>query len=79
MNQPPRVSTHQLYVVDAFLGELLQGSFGRLLQWESEALKCLVLTLHADLCLHLQGAASTHTSLLMELQIVFNGIIQLYI
>lgn len=49
---------HQLYVVDAFLGKLLQGSLGCLLQRESEALKCLVLILHADLRLHLQGATS---------------------
>lgn len=62
-SSPRTPQAYQLYVVDAFLGKLLQGSFGRLLQRESETLKCLVLTLNADLCLHLQGAASKHTNL----------------
>lgn len=49
---------YQLDVVDAFLGELLEGFFGRVLQGESEALNGLVLALHDDICLHLQGAPS---------------------
>lgn len=52
---------HQLNVIDVFMGKLLQGSSGRLLQWESDSLKCLVLAFHADLCRHLQGAAGTYT------------------
>lgn len=50
---------HQLYVVDAFLGKLLHGSLGCFLQWESDSLEGLVLTLHADIGFHLQGAANT--------------------
>lgn len=49
--------THQLDVVDALAGELLQRSLGALLQGEGEALQRLVLALHADLGVHLQGAA----------------------
>lgn len=49
--------THQLDVVDAPVGELLQGSLGALLQGEGKALQGLVLALHADLGLHLQGGA----------------------
>lgn len=45
--------THQLYVVDALLCELLQGSLGALPQGEGKALQSLVLAVHADLCLHL--------------------------
>lgn len=45
--------THQLYVVDALLCELLQGSLGAVPQGEGQALQRLVLTVHADLCLHL--------------------------
>lgn len=47
--------THQLDVVDAPLGELLQGPLGALLQREGEALQGLVLAVHADLRLPLQG------------------------
>lgn len=47
------IQAHQLYVVDALLCKLLQGSLGALPQGEGEALQSLVLAVHADLCLHL--------------------------
>lgn len=55
MSSPP---AHQLDIIDAFLGHQQQGSFGCVLQGEGEALKCLVLALHTDLRLHLQGEAN---------------------
>lgn len=72
---------HQLDVVDVFLGELLEGSLGRLLQREGQALKCLMLTLHTDLCLHLQVAASKYAEFNCHCQAQRDhpGIMQLYV
>lgn len=55
--------THQLDVVDALVGELLQGSPGALLQGEGQALQRLRLAVHADLGLHLQGEAKPRKSI----------------
>lgn len=55
-----RWGADQLYVIDLLLSKLLEGSSGRLLQRECQALKGLLLTIHAVLYCHLQGAASTH-------------------
>lgn len=43
----------QLDIVDRLLLELLKGPLGLRLQGEGQALQGLVLTLHADLSLHL--------------------------
>lgn len=43
------VPAHQLYVVDAFLFELLQSSFGLFLQWERKTLESLCTLVQAKL------------------------------
>lgn len=43
------VPAHQLYVVDAFLFELLQSSFGLFLQWECKTLESLCTLVQAKL------------------------------
>lgn len=43
------VLAHQLYVVDAFLFELLQSSFGLFLQWECKTLESLCTLVQAKL------------------------------
>lgn len=52
--------THQLYVVDLLLSELFQSLDGVSLHREGHARQSLLLSVHTDVCLYLDGRTHGH-------------------